>query len=111
MQTLAYFEIYANQFDEALKLYNKLIDELGQIDSQTLLLASIAAIGSGSERLGYALALLELSKLTDPNNKESLYALGLLYQEIGNFEAAQVQYRPIGNSGFNSKYFTFDIVQ
>ena len=111
MQTLAYFEIYANQFDEALKLYNKLIDELGQKDSQTLLLASIAAIGSGSERLGYALALLELSKLTDPNNKESLYALGLLYQEIGNFEAAQVQYRPIGNSGFNSKYFTFDIVQ
>lgn len=54
-----------------------------------------------------AIALLELSKLTDPSNVESKYALGLLYQEVGNYEAATAQYRSIGNIGFISQYFTF----
>ncbi len=107
IQTLAYFNIYTNQFEEAFMLYNKLIDDLHQKDSMTLFLASVASIGAS--HLENAIALLELSKLTDPQNKESLYALGLLYQENGNYEAAEAQYRPIGNSGFSSKYFTFDI--
>lgn len=109
MQTLAYMEIYANQFEEAFTLYNKLIDDFNKKDTHTIFLASVAAIGA--EHPENAIALLELSKLIDPSNAESRYALGLLYQEIGNYEGAAAQYRTIGNSGFISKYFSFDILK
>lgn len=109
MQTLAYMEIYANQFEEAFTLYNKLIDDFNKKDTHTIFLASVAAIGA--EHPENAIALLELSKLIDPSNSESRYALGLLYQEIGNYEGAASQYRTIGNSGFISKYFSFDILK
>lgn len=33
MQTLAYLEIFANQFEEAFVLYNKLIDDFNKKDS------------------------------------------------------------------------------
>ena len=109
MQTLAYMEIYTNNFEEAFTLYNKLIDDYGKKDTHTIFLASVAAIGS--EHSENAIALLELSKLTDPSNVESKYALGLLYQEVGNFEAANAQYRSIGNIGFISQYFTFSLLR
>lgn len=109
MQTVAFMEIYTNHFEEAFTLYNKLIDDYKKKDTHTIFLASVAAIGAGHSE--NAIALLELSKLTDPTNPESRYALGLLYQEIGNFEAASVQYRSIGNSGFSSRYFSFNIVK
>ena len=109
MQTLAFMEIYTNRFEEAFTLYNKLIDDYHKKDTYTIFLASVAAIGAGHNE--NAIALLELSKLTDPANMESRYALGLLYQEIGNFEAASVQYRSIGNSGFISRYFSFNIAR
>ena len=109
MQTLAYLEIYANQFEEAFVLYNKLIDDFNQKDSNTIFLASVAAVGAGHPE--NAIALLELSKLIDPTNVESRYALGVLYQEIGNLEAAGSQYRNIGNIGFISEYFSFDILK
>jgi len=107
MQTLAYMEIYTNNFEEAFTLYNKLIDDFQKKDTHTIFLAAVAAIGA--EHSDNAIALLELSKLTDPSNVESKYALGLLYQEIGNFEAANAQYRSIGNIGFISQYFSFAI--
>ena len=109
MQTLAYLEIYANQFEEAFVLYNKLIDDFNQKDTHTIFLASVAAIGAGHPE--NAIALLELSKLIDPTNLESRYALGLLYHEVGNFKAATTQYQNIGNIGFVSKYFAFDILK
>lgn len=109
MQTLAYLEIYANQFEEAFVLYNKLIDDFSQKDTHTIFLASVAAIGAGHPE--NAIALLELSKLIDPSNLESRYALGLLYHEVGNFKAATIQYQNIGNSGFISDYFSFDILK
>jgi len=109
MQTLAYMEIYTNQFEEAFTLYNKLIDDFNKKDTNTIFLASVAAIGA--EHPENAIALLELSKLIDSGNAESRYALGLLYQEIGNYEAAAAQYRTIGNSAFISKYFSFDILK
>jgi tetratricopeptide (TPR) repeat protein len=107
MQTLAYLEIYSNNFEEAFVLYNKLIDDFHKKDTYTIFLASVAAIGAGHSE--NAIALLELSKLTDPSNVESKYALGLLYQEVGNYEAAGAQYRSIGNIGFISQYFTFNL--
>ena len=54
---------------------------------------------------------MELSKLIDPGNIESRYALGLVYQEMGNYEAAVIQFRNIGNIGFISEYFSFDILK
>jgi len=109
MQTLAYMEIYANQFEEAFTLYNTLIDDFNQKDTHTIFLASVSAIGAGHPE--NAIALLELSKLIDEGNVESRYALALLYQEVGNYEAAATQYRKIGNIGFISEYFSFNIIR
>lgn len=106
IQTLAYLDIFAQQYEESYALYNTLIDEYGAKDSRTLFLASVAAVGANNPNS--AIALLQLSKLTDKNNKESKVALGLLYQEVGNYEAAMTQYRTLPN-GFKSEFFTFDI--
>ena len=109
MQTLAYLNIYTNNFEESYVLYNKLIDDLGKNDSATIFLAAIASIGAG--HIENAVALLELSKLTNPKNFEARYGLGLLYQEIRNWEGAIIQYRKIGNSDFKSKYFSFKVTR
>ncbi|MBX0623880.1 tetratricopeptide repeat protein [Campylobacter coli] len=106
IQTLAYLDIFAQQYEESYALYNTLIDEYGAKDSRTLFLASVAAVGANNPNS--AIALLKLSKLTDKNNKESKVALGLLYQEVGNYEAAMTQYRTLPND-FKSEFFTFDI--
>lgn len=106
IQTLAYLDIFAQQYEESYALYNTLIDEYGAKDSRTLFLASVAAVGANNPNS--AIALLQLSKLTDKNNKESKAALGLLYQEVGNYEAAMTQYRTLPND-FKSEFFTFDI--
>ncbi|HFF9610421.1 TPA: tetratricopeptide repeat protein [Campylobacter coli] len=106
IQTLAYLDIFAQQYEQSYALYNTLIDEYGAKDSRTLFLASVAAVGANNPNS--AIALLQLSKLTDKNNKESKVALGLLYQEVGNYEAAMTQYRTLPND-FKSEFFTFDI--
>ncbi|EAJ3632316.1 tetratricopeptide repeat protein [Campylobacter coli] len=106
IQTLAYLDIFAQQYEESYALYNTLIDEYGAKDSRTLFLASVAAVGANNPNS--AIALLQLSKFTDKNNKESKVALGLLYQEVGNYEAAMTQYRTLPND-FKSEFFTFDI--
>ncbi|MDD3324176.1 MAG: hypothetical protein PHN38_03530 [Sulfurospirillaceae bacterium] len=107
MQTLAYLNIYSNDFEEAYTMYNELIDNFNIKDTNTLFLAAMAAVGSNHPE--NAIALLELSKLTDSGNLEARYALGVLYQEVSNFEAAAIQYKKIGNIGFSSKYFSFNI--
>ncbi|MCW1331889.1 tetratricopeptide repeat protein [Campylobacter jejuni] len=106
VQTLAYLDIFAQQYEESYALYNILIDEYGAKDARTLFLASVAAVGANNPNS--AIALLQLSKLTDKNSKESKVALGLLYQEVGNYEAAITQYRTLPNA-FKSEFFTFDI--
>lgn len=108
MQALAYLDIYTNNFEESYMLYNQLIDEHDQQDTNTVFLGAVASIGAKHPE--NAIALLELSKLTDPNNLESRYGLGLLYQEVKNYEGASIQYKNIGDSGFKSKYFSFKIV-
>jgi len=109
MQTLAYLSIYTHNFEEAYVLYNKLIDDFKKNDSATIFLAAVASIGAN--HVENAVALLELAKLTNPKNFESRYALGLLYQEIGNWEGAIIQYNNIGNSDFSSKYFSFKVTR
>jgi len=109
MQTLAYLSIYTHNFEEAYVLYNKLIDDLNKSDSATIFFAAVASIGANHTE--NAVALLELAKLTNPKNFESRYALGLLYQEIGNWEGAAIQYKKVGNSDFSSKYFSFKVTR
>ncbi len=105
--TLAYLDIFTHNFEESYVLYNKLIDEYKHKDSNTIFLASVASIGA--KHIENAIALLELSKLIDPKNMDSRYALGLVYQEIKNFKGASIQYTKIGDSGFKSKFFSFKI--
>ncbi|MCH9812965.1 MAG: hypothetical protein K0U47_03370 [Epsilonproteobacteria bacterium] len=107
LQSIAFSEIYNNNFEVAYKTYNRLIDEYAQKDSHTLFLASVAAIGA--DKHANAVALLELAKLTDSSNYESRYALGLLYHQAQNLEGASIQYQKIGNNGFSSNYFTFNL--
>jgi tetratricopeptide (TPR) repeat protein len=105
--TLAYLDIFTHNFEESYVMYNKLIDDYKRKDSKTIFQASVAAIGA--RHIENAIALLELSKLIDPTNMESRYALGLLYQEVRNFKGASIQYSKIGDSGFKSKFFSFKI--
>ena len=106
LQTLAYLDIFTNNFEESYQIYNRLIDEFKIDDSNTLFYAAISAIGAKHPQ--NAIALLELSKLTNPNSYESRVALGLLYQEIGNIEAALIQYGLIKDI-FKSEFFDFVI--
>ncbi len=107
LQALAYTNIYTKNFEDAYILYNELIDTHKQKDSKTIFFAAVASIGADHHE--NAIALLELSKLIDPSNNESRHALGLLYHEAKNFKGASIQYAKIGDSNFESEYFTFDI--
>ncbi len=105
--TLAYLDIFSNNFEESYVLYNKLIDDFKQNDTTTIFLAAVAAIGA--KHTANAIALLELSKIIDKTNDESRYALGLLYQEVKNFKGAIIQYKKMKDKNFKSKYFSFKI--
>jgi Tfp pilus assembly protein PilF len=109
LQALAYADIYLKEFDQAYAIYNQLIDVQKQQDSNTLFLASIASIGANHHE--NSIALLELAKLTNKSNLESRYALGILYHEAKNLEGAAIQYAKIGDDGFQSRYFSFQLAQ
>jgi len=106
-QSLAYTYIYTKEYEKAYQIYNKLIDTFKVKDPHTLFLASVAAIGSNHH--ANAIALLELANLEDRSLYESRYALGLLYQEAKNLEGAAIQYAKVGNIGFRSRYYDFDL--
>ena len=107
LQSLAYTYIYTKDYEKAYKIYNNLIDNFKVDDTHTLLLASVASIGSNHH--ANAIALQELANIDNRTLYESRYALGLLYQEAKNFEGASIQFSKIGNSGFKPKYFDFDL--
>jgi tetratricopeptide (TPR) repeat protein len=107
LRALAYVNLFTKNFQESFYYYNQLIDTYKQQDSQTLFFAAASAIGANNP--SNAIALLSLSKVTNIKNFESRFALGLLYQETGNFKGAVNQYLKIGDIGFRSKYFDFEI--
>ncbi|BBG65094.1 putative transmembrane protein [Hydrogenimonas sp.] len=107
IEALGLSDIYLKQFEEAYVLFNQLVDKYRHRDSRTLFLAAVASVGAGHP--ANASALLELAKLTDPNNLESRYALGLLYLEQGNSDAAAIQFAKIPDGIFKSEYFDFYI--
>ena len=107
IQTLAYIDIFTNDFEESYKLYNQAIDEFKVNDASTLFLASVAATGAG--KVSNAIALLELTKLNDASAIENRIALGLMYQQIDNIKAALIQYSKIGNVEYESEFYDFEI--
>ena len=108
VEALGLSDIYLQAYEEAYQLFNQLVDKYGHDDSRTLFLSAVAAVGA--HHPANASALLELAKMSDPNNLESRYALGLLYLEQKNYTAAATQFGKIPNGTFRSDYFDFDIV-
>lgn len=107
ISALALSSLYNKNFEEAYTLYNQLIDELKVRDARTLFLGAVASTAAGHH--GNAIALLELSKIKDPSFSESRYALGLLYLELKNNQGAVIQLARVGNKGFSSEFFNFEI--
>lgn len=102
---LAYF--YHQDFEKSYTLYNEAVDTYKLIDERTLFMAASASIGA--QHYQNAIALLELSKMTNPNYLENRYALGLLYMQVQNNPAAVIQFSKMGNSSFKSNVFDFKI--
>ncbi|HEX5710399.1 MAG TPA: tetratricopeptide repeat protein [Sulfuricurvum sp.] len=102
---LAYF--YHQDFEKSYVLYNEAVDTYKITDERTLFMAASASIGAGHYQ--NAIGLLELSKMTNPNYLENRYALGLLYMQVQNNPAAAIQFMKMGNSGFKSNMFDFQI--
>lgn len=105
--TLALASLYDGAYEESYTLYNSLIDDLKVRDSQTLFLGAVAS--TAAEHHANAIALLELSKMKNPDLIENRYALGLLYLENKNNKGATIQFSKINKNNFNSEYFNFDI--
>lgn len=104
---LAQAYLYNRHFEESYSLYNQVIDTHKIKDEQTLFLGACASIGAGHYQ--NAIALLELSKLRNPNYLESRYALSLLYMQIQNNPAAAALLGRLGDYGFVSRYFDFTV--
>lgn len=107
IQALALTYIYLQEFEKAFTLYNSLIDDFKENDTQTLFLTSVAAIGAG--HIENAAALLQLSKLESPTNYETRIANGILYLQDQNLNAAVSQFSRIGDLKTASQYFDFKI--
>ena len=99
--------LYGKDFEESYTLFNQLIDDLKVRDAYTLFLGAVAS--TAAQHHANAIALLELSKMKDTNFVESRYALGLLYLEDKNNQGAAIQLKRVGDNGFNSEFFDFEI--
>jgi predicted Zn-dependent protease len=107
VSALALAHFYSQNFEKSYTLYNEAVDTYKLRDERTLFMAASASIGA--EHYQNAIALLELSKMTNPNFLENRYALGLLYMQVQNNPAAVIQFNKMGNSGFISNTFDFKI--
>jgi len=107
VSSLALATLYDKDYEESYVLYNHLIDDLKVRDSNTLFLGAVAS--TAANHSANAIALLELAKMKNRTNKESRYALGLLYLEAQNNGGAKIHFKQIGDNGFTSRYFNFEI--
>ncbi len=105
--SLALASLYDKAYEESYTLYNHLIDDLKVRDAYTLFLGAVASTAASHHE--NAIALLELSKIKDSNFLESRYALGLLYLQVKNNYGAGTQLSRVGDNGFTSQYFNFEI--
>lgn len=104
---LALAHFYNKDFEKSYTLYNDAIDTFGVKDERTYYMGALASIGA--EHYQNAISLFQLSKMTNPNYLESRYALGLLYMQVQNNQAAVVQFTKMGDKGFKSRTFDFKI--
>lgn len=107
LQALGLLNIYQQNFEESYAIYDRLINGLKEDDSYTRYLGAVAAIGAGHKNA--ASLLLQLSKMDSSVNYESRFALGLLYQEAENYNAAAQHYNSIANHGFRSEFIDFTV--
>ncbi len=107
INALALTSLYDGSAEEAYTLYNQLIDDLKVRDAYTLFMGAVASISA--KHPANAIALLELSKMKNPDFYESRYALGLLYLEVEKNKNAVIEFSKIHKNGFKSEYFNFDI--
>lgn len=107
LEALAFNAIYLGEFEKAFVYYNSLIDDYKLNTSENYFLAGVAAIGAG--HYDNAVALIQLGRMEDNTNFEAKYALGLLHQAMGNFKLASLQFSQIGDVGFRSDFFDFEI--
>ncbi|STQ85892.1 tetratricopeptide repeat protein [Helicobacter muridarum] len=103
LQALGLLNIYLHNFEESYTIYDRLINTLKEDDSITRYMGAVAAIGAGQKNA--ASLLLQLSKMDSNINHETRYALGLLYQEAQNYNAAAQHYNTISNHGFENYGF------
>lgn len=107
MSALAMVYLFEKDFEKSYTLYNSLIDEIKVRDPYTLFLGAVASTGANHH--DNAIALLELANLKNADFTGSRFALGLLYLEMKNNEAATIQFAHINKDSFISEYFDFDI--
>lgn len=107
IQALALAYLYLRDFEKSFTLYNSLIDDFKEQDTQTLFLAAVAAVGAG--HLENAAALLQLAKLEAPTHYETRIANAFIALQEKNFNAASIQFGRLGDSKIVSKYFDFKI--
>ncbi|MCI4406608.1 MAG: tetratricopeptide repeat protein [Sulfuricurvum sp.] len=107
ISALAQSYFYNQDFEKSYSLYNQLIDTHKIRDEKTLFMGASASIGA--RHYENAIALLELSKIQNPTYLETLYALSLLYIQNRNNPAAVIQLDKMGNTGFQSQNFDFQI--
>jgi len=109
MYALAKVQILLKNYEHAYTLMNDLIDKYNMKDWATLFLGGVASVAA--DHHANASVLLRLASMNDANNFESRYGLGLLYQEMGNYEAAAIQYELIQGMNLTPKYFDFVIAR
>ncbi len=107
LQALGLLNIYQQNFEESYAIYDRLINGLKEDDSYTRYLGAVAAIGAGHKNA--ASLLLQLSKMESSVNYESRFALGVLYQEAENYNAAAQHYNSIANRSSKSEFLDFTI--
>lgn len=106
-EVLAYLDLFSGDYNEAYEIYSNLTNKENFNDPNTLFYAAVASIGASKPQS--AIAYLELTKILNPTFVENKIALGLLYQEIGNFQAAIAQYSSVGNTKYKNIFFTFKL--
>ena len=106
LQSLGFVNLFTGYDEEAYVIFNDLIDNKKENSSKTLFYGAVASIKAHHH--ANAIALLELAKAKNTKNYEARYALGLLYQEIGNLKGASIQYVKIPNN-FRTSFFDFEL--
>ena len=99
-------KVFMKKFDEANKGLSEVIFKNDNLNPEILFYAGTSAIASG--KTAEAISFFELSKMAEKLNPESLYILGMLYQEAGSLKVASGSYKQIKDV-YTSQFFDFEL--